>query len=116
MTVKDSQTEYPLQYIKGIGPLRAEALAKEGIITFRDVLFNFPRSYIDRNAGMSLNSLAINLAMNDVSSGKISYDSFKIRNEVTIVAVVKEIKEHTFGKGRKFLKLKSKTAVWAKAK
>ncbi len=37
----------PVQYLKGIGPKRAEALAEQGIATVRDLLYYFPRSYID---------------------------------------------------------------------
>lgn len=39
--------EYPLQWIKGIGPKRAEALAKAGITGVEDILTHFPRRYID---------------------------------------------------------------------
>jgi len=42
-----SEKEYPLQWIKGIGPRRAEALAKAGILTAEDVITHFPRRYID---------------------------------------------------------------------
>jgi ATP-dependent DNA helicase RecG len=41
------EEEYPLQWIKGIGPRRAEGLAKAGIVTAEDVLVHFPRRYID---------------------------------------------------------------------
>ena len=37
----------PVQYIKGIGPKRAEALALRGIRTVRDLLYYFPFGYID---------------------------------------------------------------------
>ena len=33
--------------LKGIGPKRADALKKLGIITLRDLLFYFPRTYTD---------------------------------------------------------------------
>jgi ATP-dependent DNA helicase RecG len=39
--------EYPLQYIKGVGPRRAEALAEMGISSFEDLVTFFPRKYID---------------------------------------------------------------------
>ncbi|MEI8135343.1 MAG: ATP-dependent DNA helicase RecG [bacterium] len=39
--------EYPLQYIKGIGARRAEALAEAGIDTLEDLVTFFPRKYID---------------------------------------------------------------------
>ena len=39
----------PVQFIKGIGPQRAKALAKLGIETLRDLLYWFPRRYEDRS-------------------------------------------------------------------
>ncbi|MBI1803560.1 MAG: ATP-dependent DNA helicase RecG [Ignavibacteriae bacterium] len=36
-----------IQYVKGIGPRRAEALAEHGISTVRDLLYYFPFDYID---------------------------------------------------------------------
>ncbi len=39
----------PIEYLKGVGPLRAELLQKElGIFTFDDLLNHFPFRYIDR--------------------------------------------------------------------
>jgi ATP-dependent DNA helicase RecG len=37
----------PVQYLKGVGPQRAEKLEKLGLHTARDVLFFFPRTYQD---------------------------------------------------------------------
>jgi len=37
----------PIQYLKGVGPKRAEALNEIGIQTVRDLLYYFPRAYID---------------------------------------------------------------------
>jgi ATP-dependent DNA helicase RecG len=39
----------PLQYIKGVGPKRAEALAKLGIQSLQDLFLYFPRGYLDRS-------------------------------------------------------------------
>jgi ATP-dependent DNA helicase RecG len=38
-----------VQFLKGIGPRRAELLAKLGILTVDDLLFHFPRDYQDRS-------------------------------------------------------------------
>ncbi len=43
----ESSAEYPLQSVKGIGPQRAEALAKAGITSVEDLVTFFPRKYID---------------------------------------------------------------------
>ncbi len=37
----------PVQFLKGVGPARAELLARLGLCTVRDVLFFFPRDYQD---------------------------------------------------------------------
>lgn len=37
----------PVQYLKGVGPARAELLERLGLYTARDVLFCFPRTYQD---------------------------------------------------------------------
>ncbi len=44
----DIRLNSPLQYIKGVGPRRAELLAKFGMHEVRDILFYFPRHYLDR--------------------------------------------------------------------
>lgn len=39
----------PLQFVKGVGPRRAQALAGMGMLQVRDLLFYFPRHYLDRS-------------------------------------------------------------------
>lgn len=39
----------PIEYLKGVGPMRGDMLKKElGIFTFRDLLFHFPFRYVDK--------------------------------------------------------------------
>jgi ATP-dependent DNA helicase RecG len=40
----------PVQFVKGVGPQRAEALAREGVTTLEDLLFHLPMRYEDRTA------------------------------------------------------------------
>jgi ATP-dependent DNA helicase RecG len=40
----------PVQFVKGVGPQRAEALAREGVKTLEDLLFHLPMRYEDRTA------------------------------------------------------------------
>ena len=47
----------PVTYVKGIGPRRAEALEKSGIHTFQDLLYHFPRRYLDRSTISPIASL-----------------------------------------------------------
>jgi ATP-dependent DNA helicase RecG len=46
-----------IQYIKGIGPKRADALNKYGINNFWDLISYFPRRYLDRSRILPLNKL-----------------------------------------------------------
>ena len=41
--------ESPVQYLKGVGPVRARALARLGIATAGDLLLHVPRAYLDRS-------------------------------------------------------------------
>ncbi|MFC1512701.1 hypothetical protein ACFL4S_01500, partial [bacterium] len=40
--------ETSLQYLKGVGPKRAKMLERLGLFTVRDMLFYFPRTWVDR--------------------------------------------------------------------
>jgi len=45
----------PIEYLKGVGPKRAELLKKEiGVYTFNDLLHHFPFRYIDRSVFMKI--------------------------------------------------------------
>ncbi len=46
--MKDNPRHSPIQYLKGIGPKRAEAFMSLGINTVYDLLYYFPRRYEDR--------------------------------------------------------------------
>ena len=45
----DSTLAKSIEYVKGVGPARAEKLSKLGIDTLADLLFYFPRDYEDRS-------------------------------------------------------------------
>lgn len=48
----------PVEFLKGVGPFRAELLAKElSIFTYADLLQHFPLRYIDTAAGMKIGQL-----------------------------------------------------------
>jgi ATP-dependent DNA helicase RecG len=42
-----SQLDRPIQFLKGVGPKRADAFARLGITTARDLLYHTPRRYDD---------------------------------------------------------------------
>jgi ATP-dependent DNA helicase RecG len=51
----------PAQYLKGVGPRRAEQLDRLGIRTARDLVFHVPRRYEDASTVMSIGSLEIGM-------------------------------------------------------
>jgi len=53
-----SGLDRPVQYVKGVGPRRAEALGKLGIHTARDLLRHAPHRYVDATAVMPIAKLA----------------------------------------------------------
>lgn len=49
--------DMPVNYLKGVGPARAEALRRLGIVTARDLLFHIPRRYEDASTITPIASL-----------------------------------------------------------
>lgn len=47
------QFETPVKYLKMVGPRRAEQLARLKIFTVHDLLYHFPREYLDRSRTVS---------------------------------------------------------------
>ncbi len=49
MPVNKSILDSPIEYLKGVGPVKGDLLKKElNVYTFRDLLFHFPFRYIDK--------------------------------------------------------------------
>jgi len=49
----------PIQYLKGIGPKRAEILNKAGIKVIEDMLYYFPKRYEDRTKFLNISQLKV---------------------------------------------------------
>ena len=49
--------DMPVTYLKGVGPVRAEALRRLGIVTARDLLYHIPRRYEDATTVSGISSL-----------------------------------------------------------
>jgi ATP-dependent DNA helicase RecG len=49
--------DMPVTYLKGVGPARAEALRRLGVITARDLLFHIPHRYEDASTISPISSL-----------------------------------------------------------
>ena len=47
----------PIQFIKGVGPKRAEVLHSLGISRIKDLLYYFPRKYVDRTSLSTIGSI-----------------------------------------------------------
>ena len=75
----------PVQFIKSVGPKRAEAFKKIGILTVKDLLFYFPSRHLDRTT--TLNALKAN-----------SYLMNGYEGELTIIAKVVDIEQRYFAR------------------
>src|ERR1700730_8274236 len=56
--VRSVETSTPLQYVKGIGPARAEMLGRKGLVTVEDLLLYTPFRYEDRTNVKTIAQLA----------------------------------------------------------
>jgi ATP-dependent DNA helicase RecG len=74
-----------VQYLKSIGPKRAEAFAKIGIRTIRDLLFYFPRKHLDRTT-----------TVNSSRAYQLANEGFD--GELTIIAKVEDIENKKAGR------------------
>jgi ATP-dependent DNA helicase RecG len=95
----------PLQYIKGVGPVRAKALAEAGMKSIRDLLFNIPRTYIDRSMVSSLKALSVQLRQEFVFSNDIFIKQISLTKEVTLIATVERKNLHEYGRNKKLFTL-----------
>jgi len=94
-TNRTENPQYPLQYIKGIGPVRAAALAEAGVRTIRDLLLFAPKSYLDRRTVLPLRQTRILLAGEE-----------GVPDQVTSIVEVKRMQMFETGKGRRRLTIR----------
>ena len=87
-----SPKAFPLQYVKGIGPARATALAESGIQTLRDLLLYTPRAYLDRRTVLPLRQVRLMLGGEE-----------GLPDEVTVIVEVKRMMAPITRTGRKRL-------------
>src|SRR5215207_321685 len=76
----------PAQFLKGIGPAKAELLAKLELYYARDLLFNFPRAYQDMSELRTVEQL---------EDGKLA----------SVAGVIEEVDLRNTGTGRSLLGL-----------
>ncbi len=94
-----------LQYIKGIGPKKAEVLFNEKIKNTIDLINYFPRTYIDRNATTSIKAIIIQLLSDNNQNSEALIENYIHKVEYNIVAKIanKALKQYS-GK-KKYLKI-----------
>ncbi len=63
-----SQLDKPVQFLKGVGPRRAEAFGRMGIVTARDLLYHVPRRYDDASTVHPIGSLEVGMDATVVGS------------------------------------------------
>jgi len=85
-----------IQYIKGIGPQRAEGLKKSGINTALDALYYYPISYIDRSARLLIKDAILGLKKRNYISAVDPDSDFIFNKEITIIGKVYEIKTKVY--------------------
>ena len=103
MSTPQSATILPLQYIKGVGPRRAEALAREGIVTPEDVVWRMPRGYVDRTAAQSIASLMQSCRASNLWTGEAEAQHRAVTSEVSLIATIADVRQRTIGKGKSML-------------
>lgn len=112
-----NQEILPIKFIKGVGPKRAEAFAKEGIYTPKDLLLYFPINYIDRSAIISISELYSKISQPHIIDFNIDITAgFNLANEYTIVGHVVDKQERVFRKGKGMLSLSIKDSKGGIAK
>jgi ATP-dependent DNA helicase RecG len=84
-STKENILESSVQYIKSVGPKRAESFSKIGINTIRDLIFYFPSRHLDRTTVLTA-ARAYGYAIN-------GYDG-----EVTIIAKVVDKEKRNLGR------------------
>jgi ATP-dependent DNA helicase RecG len=103
MSTPQSATILPLQYIKGVGPRRAETLAREGIVTPEDVVWRIPRGYVDRTAAQSIAALMQATRASNLWSGEAEAQHRAVSAEVSLIATIADVRQRTVGKGKTML-------------
>ena len=97
-SVSTSDLDKSIQYIKGVGPKRAQSLGKLGIHTVKDLLYYFPRTYQDRSRVEEISNLTDG-ATAMVKGIVLNIKSFRTRGWKTVF-------EASIGDGTSLLQIK----------
>ncbi len=93
----------PLQFVRSVGPKRAEAFASQGLHTVQDLLHYIPFSYIDRTSITTLADILARLRKEELSDDVIpeQFSDISIKSEYTVTATIVSVKEKKFGVGKR---------------
>ncbi|PCH69687.1 MAG: ATP-dependent DNA helicase RecG [Bacteroidetes bacterium] len=87
--MQDNQLLTPIEYLKGVGPARADLLKKElGIFTFSDLLSFYPFRYIDRTKFHKINEIDQNAAYIQLKGRLINMRTEGARRSKRLIAQV----------------------------
>ena len=77
----------PIEYLKGVGPLRADMLKKElGIFTFNDLLEHFPHRHIDKTKVSAISDITPQTEFIQVAGTLMSYEIVGEKRSKRLVA------------------------------
>lgn len=98
----------PIDYLKGVGPSRADLLRKElGIQTYQDLLNLFPNRYLDRTKYFKINELQANNAEVQIVGKIIKFEEIAQKRGKRLVATFKDdsgVMELVWFRGQKWIK------------
>ncbi len=81
----------PIEYLKGVGPARAELLKKElGVFFIGDLLFNYPFRYIDRSKFHLIKDINQEGEMVQLKAKLISYEMIQGKKRKRLSALLKD--------------------------
>jgi len=87
----NSFLDTPIEFIKGVGPSRADVLKKDlGLFTFRDMLSHYPFRYIDRTKYFKINQINLDSQYIQIVGRVISKKVIGEKRTKRIVAVFKD--------------------------
>lgn len=89
--MQDSFFDNPIEYVKGVGPQRAEVLKKElSVFTAGDLIFHFPFRYIDRSKFYKINEISDELPYVQIKGIITSVSTVGVKRASRIVAHFKD--------------------------
>src|SRR5690606_38894445 len=98
----------PIDYLKGVGPSRADLLRKElGIHTYQDLLNLFPNRYLDRTKYFKINQLQANNAEVQIIGKIIKFEEVAQKRGKRLVATFKDdtgVMELVWFRGQKWIR------------